>query len=296
VFCFDGDRAGRQAARRALEAALPVMEDGRRARFLFLPEGEDPDSLVRARGTAGFEQLLEGAQALENYLFETAGEDADLNSLEGRARLSKQAAPLLGKLPDGVFKQLMIEALAQRTGLSSQKLGALMQDQVPVAPAAHTPATPPARPVQRRPLPPRTEIQRNPMLYATGLLLLNPDLGRLVQHPEKLAHLTGPVADLLRSLVELLHKRPESNTHMLLAHWYNEPGHPLILEAIEQAYFVPDEGAQEEFAETLKYLERSHIEQKLDSLVDKLHRTGYAELSSQEKLQLSQLLSQKHSK
>jgi hypothetical protein len=100
----------------------------------------------------------------------------------------------------------------------------------------------------------------------------------------------------LRSVLELLHKRPESNTHMLLVHWYNEPSHALILAAIEQAYFVPDEGAEAELTETLKFLERSHIEQKLDTLVDKLNRTGYAELSPQEKQQLSQLLSQKHGK
>lgn len=294
VFCFDGDQAGRQAARRALEAALPVMEDGRRARFLFLPDGEDPDSLVRARGTADFERLLGTGQPLEEYLFDTAGEGGDPHSIEGRARLSKLAAPLLGKLPEGVFKQLMMDALATRTGLSSQKLGALMQQPAPAAPAAAQ--TPHPQPVRRQPLPPRAEIQRHPVLYAIGLLLLNPRLVRLVQHPEKLAHLEGETADLLRAILELLTKRPESNTHMLLVHWYNEPHHQLVLEAIEQAYFVPDEGAEAELAETLTHLERSHIEQKLDSLVDKLHRTGYAELSPQEKQQINQLLSQKHRK
>lgn len=299
VFCFDGDQAGRQAARRALEAALPVMEDGRQARFLFLPDGEDPDSLVRQSGTTDFERLLGTGRPLEDCLFDTAGEGIDLNSLEGRARLSKQAAPLIGRLPEGVFKQLMLDALAERTGLSSQRLGALMQEQEPPPPTAQAGSAPAPRqpqPLQRRPLPPRTAIQRNPMLYAIGLLMLNPRLARLVQHPEKLQHLEGEAADLLRSLLELLAKRPESNTHMLLVNWYNEPSHQLVLEAIEQAYFVPDDGAEAEFGETLKYLERSHIEKKLDSLVDKLHRTGYAELSPQEKQQLNQLLSQKHSK
>lgn len=300
VFCFDGDQAGRQAARRALEAALPIMEDGRQARFLFLPDGEDPDSLVRVKGSADFERLLGSGQPLEDYLFDTAGEGIDLNSLEGRARLSKQAAPLIAKLPEGVFRQLMLDALAGRTGLSSQRLGALMQEPATTqaAPSSQQPtaSNPAKQPLQRRPLPPRTTIQRNPLLYAIGLLLLNPRLARLVEHPEKLNHLEGQEAELLQSMLELLAKRPESNTHMLLVHWYNEPSHRLVLEAIEQAYFVPDDGAEAEFSETLKFLERSHIEKKLDSLVDKLHRTGYAELSPQEKQQLSQLLSQKHSK
>src|SRR5690606_22389951 len=87
IFCFDGDRAGRQAARRALDAALPVMSDGRQARFLFLPEGEDPDSLVRKQGSAAFEQLLAGGQPLADYLFSALAEGLDMDSLEGRARL-----------------------------------------------------------------------------------------------------------------------------------------------------------------------------------------------------------------
>ena len=123
VFCFDGDQAGRTAARRALEAALPQMQDGRSLRFLLLPEGEDPDTLVRQVGQERFEQLLdEQARPLEDFLFDLLGEGINLQTMDGRARLSKLAAPLLDRLPEGVYRQLMFQQLAARTGLDKETL------------------------------------------------------------------------------------------------------------------------------------------------------------------------------
>lgn len=294
VFCFDGDRAGRQAARRALEAALPVMEDGRQARFLFLPEGEDPDSLVRAQGTSAFEHLLNHAQPLTDYLFSAAAEGIDMDALEGRARMSTLAAPLIGQLPDGVYKALMLDSLAERTGISTQRLVNLIQQTPPPAPAPAE--TPQVRPVQRKPLPPRAEIIRNPTLYAVGLLLLHPRLAQHSAAANELIHLSGPAAQLLRDLLELLHKRPESNTHMLLGHWYEPPWRSLVTEAIDQAFYVPETGAPEELAETLSHLRHNRILDELDTFFDKLRSANYADLSPAEKQQLHLLLSQKHGK
>jgi len=296
IFCFDGDRAGRQAARRALEAALPAMEDGRQARFLFLPEGEDPDSLVRAQGTAAFEQLLGNAQPLGDYLFNAVAEGLDLESLEARARLSTLAAPLIGQLPEGVYKALMLDSLAERTGISTQRLVSLIQQTPPAETPAPEPKPPAIRPIQRKPLPPRTEIVRDTTLYAVGLLLLHPRLAQHTETPEQFAHLSGDSAQLLRDLLALLHKRPESNTHMLLGHWYDQPWRSLITEAIDQAFYVPETGAATELAETLSHLRHDRILSELDSLVDKLRGANYADLTPQEKQQLHQLLSQKHSK
>ena len=120
VFCFDGDAAGLQAAGRGLEAALPTMQDGRQAKFLFLPEGEDPDTMVREKGADHFQHLVEQATPLEDHLFESLSEGIDLDSMDGRARLTKLATPLLQQLPTGVYKQLMFESLAQRTGPASR--------------------------------------------------------------------------------------------------------------------------------------------------------------------------------
>lgn len=126
VFCFDGDQAGRTAARRALDAALTSMTDGRTVKFLFLPDGEDPDTLVRQIGADKFEHMIELAVPLEDFLFDAAADGLNIRSLEGRARFSRRAAPLLDKLPKGVFRELMFDQLATRTGLSRATLEELI--------------------------------------------------------------------------------------------------------------------------------------------------------------------------
>lgn len=126
VFCFDGDQAGRTAARRALDAALTSMTDGRTVKFLFLPDGEDPDTLVRQIGADKFERMIELAVPLEDFLFDAAADGLNIRSLEGRARFSRRAAPLLDKLPRGIFRELMFDQLATRTGLSRATLEELI--------------------------------------------------------------------------------------------------------------------------------------------------------------------------
>ncbi|WP_210395662.1 DNA primase [Motiliproteus sediminis] len=119
VFCFDGDQAGRQAARRALETALPQMQDGRQARFLFLPDGEDPDSMVRAEGSEAFNRRVGDAQPLSAFMFDTLATDIDLSSGEGRARLSSLAMPLIDRIPGKTLQQLMRQRLGELTGLDA---------------------------------------------------------------------------------------------------------------------------------------------------------------------------------
>ena len=129
VFCFDGDKAGRSAAHRALEASIDTMIDGRTVKFLFLPEGEDPDTLVRQIGPEKFERMIELAVPFEDYLFDAVAEGINIRTMEGRATFSKRAAPLLDRLPKGVFRELMFESLATRTGLNRNILQELIQEQ-----------------------------------------------------------------------------------------------------------------------------------------------------------------------
>ncbi|KRW58806.1 DNA primase [Pseudomonas sp. TTU2014-080ASC] len=139
LFCFDGDTAGRNAAWRALEATLPNLQDGRRARFLFLPDGEDPDTLVRQEGTDAFRaRINQQAQPLADYFFQHLSEEADPSSLEGKAHLTTLAAPLIEKIPGNTLRALMRQRLSQITGLTAQALDEL-------TPAGHTaPASSPA--------------------------------------------------------------------------------------------------------------------------------------------------------
>jgi DNA primase len=124
-FCFDGDDAGRRAAEKAAEQALPFMEDGRQLRFLFLPEHEDPDTLIRQEGREAFERRMERQSlSLGDYLFRLHAEQVNEHSLEGKARLSHLMMPQIQQLPEGIFKQLMLDRLADRVGVAVSDLKA----------------------------------------------------------------------------------------------------------------------------------------------------------------------------
>ncbi|WP_122437129.1 DNA primase [Pseudomonas viridiflava] len=140
LFCFDGDQAGRNAAWRALEATLPSLQDGRRARFLFLPEGEDPDTLVRSEGTDAFRaRINQHAQPLADYFFEQLTKEADPRSLEGKAHMATLAAPLIDKVPCANLKTLMRQRLTEITGLSGEAVSQLVQSAPSEAPPSYDP-------------------------------------------------------------------------------------------------------------------------------------------------------------
>ena len=289
VFCFDGDSAGRQAAGRALEAALPCLEDGRSARFLFLPEGEDPDTLVRGRGPAHFVSLVEQAMPLDKFLFESVSEGLDAESMDGRARLSKLAAPLIQKIPPGVFRELMLQELAERTGMATDALTRI------VDPARERQAeAPAAKPRQREPLSRPGAGPGNLVETALFLLLHQPAIARHVTDLEPLKSLEGEAANLLVALLELLHRRPESTTHMLLGHWYGTREGELLNRLASQERLIPAEGIESEFEDTIKTLLQHPQRQKFDARVDKLKDRNYAEISELEKLEIVQALRDKH--
>ena len=140
LFCFDGDQAGRNAAWRALEATLSSLQDGRRARFLFLPEGEDPDTLVRSEGTDAFRaRINQHAQPLADYFFEQLTKEADPRSLEGKAHMATLAAPLIDKVPGANLKTLMRQRLTEITGLSGEAVSQLVQSAPSEAPPSYDP-------------------------------------------------------------------------------------------------------------------------------------------------------------
>src|SRR2546429_2885000 len=125
VFAFDGDRAGRAAAWRALQQALPEAREGREIRFLFLPEGHDPDTRVGAEGGGAFEQRLQGALPLSEYLVRELSEQSELAHADGRARFAESARPLFAKVPEGVYRELLLERLAEVVGLAPARLDEL---------------------------------------------------------------------------------------------------------------------------------------------------------------------------
>lgn len=315
VFCFDGDEAGRRAAQRALENALPTMEDGRSIRFLFLDEGQDPDDTVRRIGGPGFEALVAKSATLESYFFDSFNDQLDPDTMEGRARLAKLATPLLSLLPDGVYKELMIDELARRSGLSRPALDKL-RESIPPPEHSNPPETPAPRPARRTPesatlLEKLPAGKRDPGLFALAMLLYAPgdiasDISALPPSDD------NPGLQLLNAIVDLLRKRPESSTAMLLGHWHGQPQYPLLTDALKTIELLGsnlDEAlAKRAFFDTLAHFERqqkdAQLQQRLTALrereeVDKATTGNYAELSDDMKSELrhiQQLLNHKHRK
>lgn len=144
-FCFDGDNAGRKAGWRALESVLPRMKDGRQAFFLFLPDGEDPDTIVRKEGAQAFDQRLKQATPLSQFFFDEMSREINLHTLDGKARLAERAKPMLAQIPEGAFGDLMKQELSRLTGVGVSQ----------AAQASTSQARPPARmgaPAQKRSL------------------------------------------------------------------------------------------------------------------------------------------------
>lgn len=319
VFCFDGDDAGRRAASRALENALPTMEDGRRIRFLFLAEGEDPDDTVRRVGGPGFEALIARAAPLEEYFFDSFKDRANPDTLEGRAALAKLATPMLTQLPDGVFRELMFDELAKRSSLSRSALDTLRERseadaQAQAKPPSESSAAAPSRKPQASA--DTSELlgklpagKRDPALFALAMLLFAPSAIASATTALKAAP-ASPTSALLEEILSLLKKRPESSTAMLLGHWHGQPQYLLLTEALKTIELLggslDDERAKSAFFDTLNYFEAKQrdrdLEAQLETLrkrdqVDKGGPGNYAELSDDTKAQLQrvqQLLARKH--
>ena len=122
VFSFDGDAAGRRAAHKALDGALPYATDVRSVKFLFLPAEHDPDSYIRAFGKEGFARCIGEAVPLSRFLIDSAREGCDLNNAEGRARLASNARPLWTQMPDGALKRQLLTEIATLVQLASREL------------------------------------------------------------------------------------------------------------------------------------------------------------------------------
>jgi DNA primase len=301
IFCFDGDEAGRKAAVKALASALPVMEDGRQARFLFLPQGEDPDTLIREIGKEKFEGLINQATPLETFLIDSQSEGIDTTTLDGRARLSKLAAPLISQLPSGVYKELMWQMLAEKTGLAREQLSSLLE-QVPEEARAPSPSEPYHRspvsstPKQRMAGFSTSTAHRDPTLYAIALLLHQPRAASTIEVSAAIKSLPGQHTTLLVEILELLHKRPDSTSAMLIGHWYGQPEGETLQRLLQIDQLIPEENIEQELIETINTLKWQYHQDNLDSQVDKIRLKSYSELSDDEKLELKDLLARKHSK
>ncbi len=265
VFCFDGDEAGRRAAWRALENALPQMRDGRQASFMFLSEGEDPDSLVRARGRSEFEAETTRAASLGTFLFDHLTSQVDLSNLDGRSRLVELARPLLERLPPGSFQALCARRLVEISGMDFELSTTLNSGRgQPGSVGRKSPRNRAARGT-----PPLVRSAITMMLHLPERASSAVDTGRL-------GALRDPGAELLLELIELLREHPNLSTGAVVERFReHEEGRHLAKLATE---FSPPltEGLRQDFSACIEKLAHYPVERRRQELRAKV-RSGDAD-------------------
>ena len=278
VFCFDGDRAGKAAAWRALENALPVLEDGRQARFLMLPGGEDPDSLVRKEGTEAFKQRTGDSIPLSEFLYAELCGQVDMSSMDGRTRLVNLAKPMVKQLPAGVFQRMMVDRLEELAKLPRNALAELHGQ--PIREVAHKAPVRPAR----------SNNAMSPLRRLIALLLHEPRLANLVDNPAQLAevHLQG--APLLVELIDFLKDHPHIHTGALIEHWHGtDTGRHLAKLAAEPTHKLVGD-LDKEFLDGINHLLAKPVDQRREARFAELSRKQPSELTANEKEELKGLL------
>ena len=321
VFAFDGDRAGRAAAWRALGNALPEAREGREVRFLFLPEGHDPDSLVAEEGREAFERRIGGALPLSEYLVQELAGQIDLQHADGRARFAEAARPLLAKVPEGIYRELLLTRLAETIRLPANRLDELWARQAQAARGAASGAAGAAggaagersgasadaavrgpwatrrdAPSGRRPAARGRGVgvgRGSVMRQAVQVLVHRPQVAQALPAAQltMLTTLTQPGAELLRALVDELRERPCASTAALLERWRDRPDAAHLEKlAVAESLIKDEKAALSELLEAIDRLRDESGRQRLDEL---LAKDGDAGLSDREKLELQSLVNVK---
>ncbi len=264
-FCFDGDRAGRQAAWRALETALPHIREGRQVRFVFLPEGHDPDSYVNAHGADAFIEALDGGVALSDHLIAELAQQVDLGTVDGRARLAELARPLVAKIPTGVYRELLLESLAQTVGLTAGKLETMLDRSQPVEQGQAGRR----KPQRGRRVAGGVAGRPSVVRRAITLLLNHPEAAAKLD-VEKLAGVNRPGIELLRELIETAQQEPNITTAGLLERWrHHDQGRHLGKLAAVEVPGDEDFDPAAELADCLAQLALAGRRERIDFLIEK---------------------------
>ena len=257
VFCFDGDRAGRAAGWRALQATLPCLQDGRDAHFLFLPDGEDPDSVVKAQGAAGFNDLMAQRIPIIDFLYQYLAADIDMKSIGGKAQLAEKAKPLLASVPAGVYKQLAMQRLEDLIGLS------LGSNKASNSRSNATPA-------------PQAAVKSNqggltPMSRAVLLCLQHPGIVSADNAQDYAINPELPGAGVLLAIIEYCKAVPDISTARLLEKFGDTDHHGFLVKLATKTYWpdgreIDETAAADEFAYCMQRLR----ERSRRNLVDKV--------------------------
>ncbi|MCK4864800.1 MAG: DNA primase [Gammaproteobacteria bacterium] len=259
VFCFDGDRAGKDAAWRALQVCLPEMRDGRESRFMFLPDGEDPDSYIRKIGKEAFELEVKQSQTFSEYLFKQLTDEADISGIGGRAKLVETARPMLSQMPEGIYRKLMFEQL--------EKLGRVDLSLPKPESGRFKPSRKPGK---------KTATSMSPVRKAITLLLNQPSIAQHwlqseASNSDELTKLDLPGMDLLLEVLEILRINPDLSTSALIERWRETPsGSHLAKLASEQPELDDSAALEVEFIAVMNALKKQSVDLRYDDLQAKL--------------------------
>lgn len=270
ICCYDGDRAGREAAWRAMENALPLLRDGRTLKFIFLADGEDPDSMVRKEGKDAFETALAGALPLSQFLFQELEKSIDMGSPDSRSRLAEKAVPLLDRLPDSVYRVMLRESLAKRLGVAEEQLERFVAKAPAKAQVAQS----------------KGKAGRPPLMRLT--------IAILVQHPALVTELPDmdfralrlPGADVLDEAVRAIQSGSTPTTGQLLRRLENSQHAPIFTKLAELDLSAVEDNLAPELVGAVERLLNESLEIRYQELVAKQDRKQATEEEIQELMAL----------
>ncbi len=271
IFCFDGDAAGQKAAWRAAEHTIPGFKDGLEAKFLFLPQGEDPDSLIRSRGKTVFQQYMKESLPLSTFIFERLSQEIDLSTPAGKARLAQMARPLLEKFPDGVFKKLIFEELENKVGVAVQRS--------PARPVAHTKNFRLTDALTRS----------TPVRLAISALLHEPSLAAEVSSLDLLQKSLIPGVPLLTRVITIWKEEPDLGHAALIERFRGQQEADQLQKLL--TWNSPRlQNPKQAFEDAMNWICRKTQSTRIQGLIEKEKEDG---LSEQEKQELRDLLHRK---
>ena len=270
VFCFDGDNAGQQAAWRALEAALPCLSDNRRIRFVLLPAGHDPDSLVRSEGKEDFIARITESKLFSDYFFDKICGNNNPSGIEGRNTIVQAANPLLSKIPNGVFRDMMFSRLGELTRLDRVEIDKISATQNKKVSAIR-----------------QERIKPSAMRTAIALLLQHPLLGK---NTELIGQdwIEGDLAglSLLKQLAEIINTNPDIHPGGILEKFRGLPEEKHIAKLIRWEMLVPQKGIEKEFSDAIKRIHEQLNDRMLKNLLKRAQN-----LNDSERKKMQELLS-----
>lgn len=273
-FCFDGDAAGRQAAWRALESCLPELNAGLDAAFIFLPDGQDPDSLVREEGSEKFMQRLQSATPLNRFFLDTISNGIDTFSVAGKSQLINAAKPYMLKMQDGPYKQLLLNELSRMTHIESYRIIQILNDNL-----------------KETVLETSKQIINSPIRRAIALLIQNPEIYSTCKTQINVDLLDSKGQEILQKLLRQVELAPGANTATLIEAWRDTPYFEALGKLAGWDHQEPEEELTKKFTDIILFLQKQNLENKINQYLAKSRDQG---LTVAEQLMLQKMMKQRH--